>query len=161
MKKNKAKKKKGRKRKSKISEAAAQKARKRHWDHGTQHIPIHPDDLEPNEPLSFQHSCKPHTRWRCQECRYGFDEEQGIWWGPPNSKTNCPRCRSTRIQQQDAKYRCLNCDEEFWDFPTPTSCPNKRCPRIEGKKHPGDENDRGTYVVWIDYEEWARLHGFT
>jgi len=158
-------KKKGRKRKGKLSEAAAKKARERHWDHGMQSIPVHPDDLEGFDamPASFTHSLKELTGWRCLECKHGF---HGEWRGRPNSQKQCPRCRSTHISQQDCLYKCLNCETEYWEFPagplrtkySDPSCPNKDCKTVKGKRHPGDLEERGKYVEWLNYEEWVATH---
>ena len=158
------KKKKGKKRKSALSEAAAKKARQSHWDHRMKNVPIHPDDLESftYEPKDFQHSLKESTRWRCQKCQHE-------WLGRPNAHNKCVRCHSFRVQQEDAYFRCLNCDHEWWDFPGQPlfeifkkrmnkMCPNRKCRDVTGKRHPGNEEDRGLYIKWIDYEEWTVSH---
>ena len=163
MSKRKKKNRKGRKRKSKLSDAASKKARERHWDHGLQSIPVHPDDLEPSEPSLFRHSFKPSTGWRCLECKYGFN---GEWKGRPNSQRKCPRCTSTHIHEQDCLYRCLNCETEYWEFPggplrkdfSDPSCPNPSCKETTGPKHSGTIEERGKYVEWINFEEWVAEH---
>ncbi len=154
---SKRKKKKGRKRKSKLSEAAAKQARKRHWDHGLQDIPVHPDDLE-GFSASFSHSGRRSVEWRCLGCKK--KTKTGMvykrWRARPNSQERCPRCRSTRIQQDNAWCRCLNCEREFWDFPGSDSmCPNPGCQLVTGAKHPGSPEERGGYVEWLNYDEWC------
>jgi len=165
MSKKKRNKKKGRKRKSKLSQAAANKARDRSHEYAMSQIPLHPDDLENFDaiPASFSHSLRSTVGWRCQNCKYE-------WFGRLLSYQQCPKCRNERIQQEDALYRCLNCENEFWGFPgfnglpgwQPTICPSKKCkdPNDEpGPKHPGNENDRGYYVKWTNYEEWIEHYG--
>jgi hypothetical protein len=147
------KKKKGRKRKGRLSEAAAKRARDRGHEYAMSHIPVHPDDLEGYPPASFEHSLKRTTQWRCLECKYGYEGMGRRWLAAPDSQEHCPRCRSTRVQQKNAYYQCLNCEEKFWDFPAPASCPSKKCKNIDGPRHPGDEEERGTYVEWLNYEE--------
>ena len=151
--------KRGRKRKGKLSEAAAQKAKAKYAPRY-----MHPEDEDPGyfEPLDFQHSCKASTGWRCLNCKHGF---RGEWVGRPNSQEQCPRCCSERIQQQDARYRCLNCDHQYWEFPggplreqySDPSCPNPDCKKVFGPRHPGSPEERGIYVEW-EYEEWLRAH---
>lgn len=49
-------------------------------------------------------------------------------------------------------FRCLNCGLVYMAEPGPSSCPNPMCSSVDGKNHPGDENDRGTYVEWLNYD---------
>jgi len=49
-------------------------------------------------------------------------------------------------------FRCLNCGYLYMADAGPSSCPNPRCSSIDGRDHPGNEEDRGTYVEWINYE---------
>jgi len=156
-----AKHKKGRKRKSKLSEAAAQRARAKFASTARY---MHPEDEDPVyfEPPDFQHSCKASTGWRCLSCKYGF---HGEWLARPNSQAACPRCFSEHIQQQDARYICLNCDHQYWEFPggplreqfDDPSCPNPDCKKVFGPRHPGSPEERGSYVEW-EYEAWLLSH---
>lgn len=157
----KRKKRSGEKRKSKVSEAAANAVKKTR----TQHIPVHTDGLEKFVEMSANSRYKRHasTGWRCLKCKHGF---YGEWKERPNSQSKCPHCTSCRIQQQDCLYHCLNCDTEYREFPggplrakfSDPSCPNKRCKEVTGKRHPGDVAERGKYVEWLNYEEWVKSH---
>lgn len=49
-------------------------------------------------------------------------------------------------------YRCLNCDHAYMDKPGPTSCPNPMCKTLDGENYPGNEEDHGVYVKWLNYD---------
>lgn len=152
----------GRRRKSRLSEAAVRKSRAKL---SATRRSMHPEDEDSLcfEPSLFQHRGKTSTGWRCLECKCGF---RGEWKARPDSQKRCPRCTSRHIQQQDCLYRCLNCDAEYWEFPggplrtTPSdpSCPNKECKSVTGDEHPGDAKERGKYVKWLNYKEWVAGH---
>lgn len=96
----------------------------------------------------------PLVGTRCLDCKE-------IWFA--SEAGECPSCKSNNTQQKTAKFVCMNCEHKFVDYPgvvlpDPVHCPNSRCKEVSGKRHPGAPEERGTYIEWINYEEWVSKH---